>query len=166
MAKTPDNLKEAFAGESQANRKYLAFSKKAETDGLGQLARLFAAVAQAETIHALKHLDVMGGIKSSLENARGALAGETHEFEEMYPQMIADAEAEEAKSARASFHLANEAEKAHGALFKKAVEALEGGGDYPAESFHMCPVCGYVAEDHAPDKCPICGTPGSRFQEF
>lgn len=108
----------------------------------------------------------MGGIKSSLENVKGALAGETHEFEEMYPQMIAEAEEEDAKAARASFSLANEAEKAHGALFKKAVEALEGGGDYPAESFYMCPVCGYVGEDHAPEKCPICGTPGSRFQEY
>lgn len=166
MAKTQDNLKEAFAGESQANRKYLAFAKKAEAEGLGQLARLFTAVAQAETIHAHKHLDVMGGNKSSLENVKGALAGETHEFEEMYPQMIAEAEAEDAKAARASFHLANEAEKAHGGLFKKAVEALENGGDYPAESFHMCPICGYVAEDHAPDKCPICGTPGLKFQAF
>ncbi|MGE5405991.1 MAG: rubrerythrin family protein [Candidatus Saccharibacteria bacterium] len=166
MSKTQDNLKEAFAGESQANRKYLAFSRKAEKEGLAQMSRLLKAIAEAETIHALKHLDVMGGNKTTLENLKGALEGETHEFEEMYPEMIKQAEAEDNKAARATFHLANEAEKAHAELYKKAIAALEGGGDFPGESFHLCPICGYVAVDHAPDKCPICGNPGKNFEAY
>lgn len=164
--KTREHLEEAFAGESQANRKYLAFSKKAGSEGFEMVSRLFAAVAEAETIHAHKHLQVMGGVQSTLENLKGALEGETHEFTEMYPGFIADAEAEGEKTAKMSFHMANEAEKAHGGLFKKAVEAMETGKDFPAESFYLCPVCGYVEADHAPDKCPICNTPGKSFKQF
>ncbi len=164
--KTKDNLQSAFAGESQANRKYLAFSDKAAKEGFNKVSRLFKVVADAETIHAHKHLQIMGGVKSTLENLQSAVEGENYEYTEMYPQFIAEAEQEGNNAARASFHLANEAEKAHGALFKKAHQAIEGNQDLDTESFHLCPVCGYVAENHAPDKCPICGAPGSNFKEY
>ncbi|NPV92979.1 MAG: rubrerythrin family protein [Firmicutes bacterium] len=161
-----DDLMAAFAGESQANRKYLAFAKKAEKDGFAKLARLFSAVAEAETIHAHKHFEILGGIGSSADNVKAALEGETYEFTEMYPGFIADAEKEGNQAARISFHGANEAEKAHAKLYQKALEAVQGGKDFPAEGFYLCPVCGYVAEDHAPDKCPICGTAGKMFKAY
>lgn len=163
---TDDNLKEAFAGESQANRKYLAFSKKAADEKLQMVSRLYQAVAAAETIHALKHLQVMNGVSSTLDNLKEAVAGEHYEFTEMYPGFIAEADQEGNKPARFAFHFANEAEKAHYGLFEKALKAVQQSQDYPAESFYLCPVCGYVHENEAPEKCPICGTPGSRFEKY
>lgn len=163
---TYDNLKEAFAGESQANRKYLAFSKKAADEKLQMVSRLYQAVAAAETIHALKHLQVMNGVGSTLDNLKEAVAGEHYEFTEMYPGFIAEADQEGNKPARLAFHFANEAEKAHHKLYEKALSAVEQNQDYPAESFYLCPVCGYVHENEAPEKCPICGTPGSRFEKY
>lgn len=163
---TYDNLKEAFAGESQANRKYLAFSKKAADDKLEMVSRLYQAVAAAETIHALKHLQVMNGVGSTLDNLKEAVAGEHYEFTEMYPGFIAEADQEGNKPARFAFHFANEAEKAHHALYEKALKAVEQSQDYPAQGFYLCPVCGYVHENEPPEKCPICGAPGSRFEKY
>lgn len=164
--KTDDNLKAAFAGESQANRKYLAFAEKAKKEGFNKVSRLFQAVAEAETIHALKHFQISGGVKSTLENLKAAVEGEHDEYTNMYPQFIKEAEADGNNAARATFNLANEAEKVHGKLFEKAAQALENNQDINAESFHMCPVCGYVEADHAPERCPICGAPGSSFKKF
>lgn len=164
--KTNENLKAAFAGESQANRKYLAFADKARKDGFEKVARLFEAVAEAETIHAVKQYQVSGNVKSTLENLRTAADGENYEHTNMYPPFIKDAEEEEAKAARAIFHLANEAEKVHEKLFLKAAEAVEKNQDVAAESFYLCPVCGYVCENEAPEKCPICGAPGSNFKKY
>ena len=163
---TYENLKTAFAGESQANRKYLAFAKKAEQEKLAMVSRLYKAIAAAETIHALKHLEIMNGIGSTLDNLKEAAKGEHYEFTDMYPGFIAEAEQEGNKKARLAFHMANEAEKAHHALYLKALQAVEQSQDYPAEGFVLCPVCGYVHENEAPDKCPICGAPGSRFEKF
>jgi rubrerythrin len=163
---THDNLKAAFAGESQANRKYLAFSRKAADEKLEMVSRLYQAVAAAETIHALKHLQIMNGVGSTLNNLKEALAGEHYEFTEMYPAFIAAAEQEENKQARNGFYLANEAEKVHHKLYEKALLAVQQNQDYPAEGFYLCPVCGYVHENEAPEKCPICGAPGSRFEKF
>lgn len=164
--KTGDNLMAAFAGESQANRKYLAFAKKAEKEGKKQVARLFRAVAEAETIHAHKHLETAGKVGSTTENVKAALDGEVYEFSQMYPDFINTAREEGHSAAARSFELANEAEKAHAELYKKAVAALEAGEDMQAESFHLCPVCGYVAENSAPERCPICNAKGSSFQAF
>lgn len=164
--KTDDNFKAAFAGESQANRKYLAFAEKARKDGFEKVARLFEAVAEAETIHALKQFQLAGNVKTTLENLNAAAGGENYEHTSMYPQFIKDAEEENNKAARAVFHLANEAEKAHEKLFNKAAAVVEKNEDLAAESFHLCPVCGYVSEDEAPEKCPICGAPGSSFKKY
>jgi len=164
--KTDENLKAAFAGESQANRKYLAFAEKARKDGFDKVARLFEAVAEAETIHALKQFQIAGNVKTTLENLHAAAGGENYEHTSMYPQFIKEAEEEGAKAARASFHLANEAEKCHEKLFMKAAESVEKNEDITAESFYLCPVCGYVCEDEAPEKCPICGAPGSNFKKY
>lgn len=163
---TEKNLKDAFAGESQANRKYLAFAKKAESEGYARISKLFNAIAEAETIHALKHLQVLGAVKSTAENVNAAIEGETYEFKEMYPQFLNEAQAEGAKTAFVSFNFANEAEKVHGALLTEAAKALESSQDFPAESFFLCPICGYVEADHAPEKCPICSTPGKSFKQF
>ena len=159
--KSEKHLKEAFAGESQANRKYLAFAKQADKDGYPQAAKLFRAAAEAETIHAHNHLRALGGIRSTRDNLAEAIAGESHEFKEMYPQMIADAELENAAEARRSFVYANAVEKTHAALYEKMLASL----DQPEELFdyYLCPVCGHTAEREAPDSCPVCGAKGSAF---
>ncbi len=158
---TLKNLKEAFAGESQANRKYLAFAARAERDGFLQLAKLFRAAAEAETVHAHSHLRAMEGIKSTQENLIEAIAGETHEFKSMYPQMIAEAEAEGSAQALRSFRFANEVEKVHAGLYQRALETL-GEGIEPFDYF-VCPVCGHTVERGAPDVCMVCGAKGSVF---
>lgn len=151
---TEKNLAAAFAGESQANRKYLAFAKQAEADGYPQVARLFRATAEAETIHAHAHLKAMGGIKSTADNLKAAISGETYEFNEMYPPFISEAEAEKNAIAVRSFKLANEAEKVHAELYQKALDSLE---KKQLVNLYLCSVCGHIAEESLPDACPICG---------
>ena len=153
MLKTDQNLQDAFAGESQANRKYLAFARQAEDEGYAQVARLFRAAAAAETIHAHNHLKGMKGVKSTKENLVAAISGESYEFQKMYPQMITDAKAEGQDYALRSFSLANEVEKVHAALYKKALESL---GQNTVADYYVCSVCGYTAEGEAPDDCPVC----------
>lgn len=162
MSKTTKNLQDAFAGESQANRKYLAFAKKAEEEGFGQIAKLFRAAAEAETVHAHNHLREMGGIRTTKENLQEAINGESYEFQKMYPQMIKDAEAEGQKGALKSFNFANEVEKIHADLYKKAVENL---GKNPSVDYHVCQVCGNTVEGEPPDKCPICGANKKMFKK-
>ncbi|HOV89537.1 MAG TPA: rubrerythrin family protein [Syntrophorhabdaceae bacterium] len=154
MAKTEENLKAAFAGESQANRKYLAFAKKAEEEGYKQVAKLFRAAAEAETVHAHNHLRELKGIKSTKENLEEAINGESYEFQSMYPAMIKTAQEEGNKSAERSFHIANEVEKVHANLYKKALENLGKNEEF---DYYICKVCGYTAEKDAPEICPVCG---------
>ncbi len=163
---TQDNLKEAFAGESQANRKYVAFSQKADKEGFTKVSRLFQAIADAETIHALKHLQVMQGVGSTLDNLQAAIAGEHYEFTQMYPAFIAEAEKDGNQQARLSFHFANEVEKVHHSLYEKALKAVEQKQDVEAKSYFLCPVCGLIEENEAPGRCPVCGTPGNMFKEY
>lgn len=162
MSKTEKNLQYAFAGESQANRKYIAFAKKAEEEGYKQVAKLFRAAAEAETIHALNHLRELGDIKSTKENLEAAMNGEIFEFENMYPPMIEDAKADEDKGAERSFIFANEVEKIHAGLFKKALENL---GKNPEVDYYVCQVCGNTVEGEPPDKCPICGALKKSFKK-
>lgn len=159
--KSEKDLKEAFAGESQANRKYLAFAKQADKDGFPQVARLFRAAAEAETIHAHNHLRALGGIKETRENLVESIAGETHEFKSMYPQMIADAELEGATEARRSFTYANAVEKVHADLYQKALDSL--GVAVEEFDYFICPVCGHTVERDAPERCEVCGAAGSVF---
>ncbi len=163
MSKTTKNLQDAFAGESQANRKYLAFAKKAEEEGFRQIAKLFRAAAEAETVHAHNHLREMGGIRTTKENLQEAINGESYEFQKMYPQMIKDAEAEGQKGALKSFNFANEVEKIHADLYKKAVENL---GKNPSVDYHVCQVCGNTVEGEPPDKCPVCGANKKMFKKI
>lgn len=162
MSKTMENLKAAFAGESQANRKYLAFAHKADVDKMPYAARIFRAAAEAETIHAHAHLRAMKGIGSTEENLKEAIGGETYEFDEMYPAMISQAEAEGEKAAARSMTFANEAEKVHAEMFKQALAS-------PAKTppkVYVCMVCGHIAEDHVPDTCPICGSKSQVYKEI
>jgi rubrerythrin len=163
MKKTEANLKEAFAGESQANRKYLAYAKKADEEGYKQVAKLFRAAAEAETIHAMNHLKGLKGVRSTKENLEDALIGETHEFQNMYPQMIKDAQLDNEKWAEKSFTYANAVEKIHAALYKKATETLSKN---PAVDYYVCEVCGNTVEGEPPDKCPICNSPKKMFKKM
>jgi rubrerythrin len=163
MSNTERNLKEAFAGETQANRKYLAFAKKAEDEGFKHIARLFRAAAEAETVHAHNHLKELGGIKSTKENLEEAINGESYEFQKMYPQMIKDAEAEGIKGALRSFNFANEVEKIHAELYRKALENI---GENPRVDYYVCQVCGNTVEGEPPDECPICGAKKKMFKKI
>lgn len=162
MSTTDQNLSSAFAGESQANRKYLAFAKQAENEGYSQVAKLFRATAEAETIHANAHLKALGAIKSTAENLQAAISGETYEFQEMYPPFIREAEAEKNQAAVRSFKMANEAEKVHADLYKKALANLD---NKESVDLYLCIVCGHIAEGSAPDKCPICGAKAAAYKK-
>jgi rubrerythrin len=161
--KTEENLKEAFAGESQANRRYLAFAKKAEEEGFAQIAKLFRAAAEAETVHAHNHLRVLRGIRSTKENVQEAINGEAHEFKKMYPEMMEKAKAEKNDDAIQTFHFANEVEKIHAALYTKALQNL---GKNEVVDYYVCPFCGNTVEKAPPEKCPICGAPGKKFMKI
>lgn len=162
---TTDNLQAAFAGESQANRKYLAFAAKAEAEGRPQIAKLFRAVAAAETVHAHAHLRVMKGVGDTKQNLQAAIAGEGYEFEEMYPKFVQEAETEANKGALNSFRNAMAVEKTHYGLYSEALEALNAGKDLEKAAIYVCDVCGHTAVGEAPDKCPVCGAPKSKFKE-
>jgi rubrerythrin len=161
---TNENLAVAFAGESQANRKYLAYARQAEKEGFGQVAKLFRAAAEAETLHAHAHLANMGGVGTTLENLKSAVKGETYEFTEMYPPMVEQAKAEGHK-AKTMLDFANRAEKVHAGLFAQALEALQAGKDLSQMEVYLCPVCGDVEFGVPPDKCPICGAPKAKYQK-
>ncbi|MBM4149522.1 MAG: rubrerythrin family protein [Lentisphaerae bacterium] len=162
---TIDNLSDAFAGESQANRKYLAFAKKAETDGYKQVAKLFRAAAEAETIHAHAHFRVMGGVKGTAENLQAAADGEGYEFQKMYPVFVKEAEAEGNKAATVTFRNAMAVEGIHQGMYLKALEAVKAGKDLPAGLIFVCAVCGNTVNGAPPEKCPICGVGRDRFAE-
>ena len=166
MNKTDKNLMAAFAGESQANRRYLAFAKQAEAEGFPQIAKLFKAAAEAETVHALNHLRVAGEVKTTAENINAAVGGETHEFTEMYPGFIASAKEEKNKKAEWSFDVANKVEQIHAKLFQKAAESMKTKKDMPKTEVYVCNICGNTVEANAPDNCPICGAPKTAFNKI
>ncbi len=165
MASTQDNLKEAFAGESQANRKYLAYAEQASKDGFPNVAKLFRTAAEAETIHAMGHLKAMDGVQSTAENLKDAMQGETYEHEEMYPPMITQAESEGHKAKR-MFNFAAKAEAVHAKLYEQALKAVQQGKDLDVGEIYLCPVCGHIEFGQAPDACPICSTKGEKFVQL
>ena len=164
MGNTQENLQEAFAGESQANRRYLFFADRAEKEGHPQIARLFRAGAESETVHARSHLQTMGGIKSTRENLEVAIGGEHYEFTQMYPGFIEQAESEDNKRALSSFTWANKVEEIHHGLYQQALKVLDAGQQLKDESYFVCQVCGYTVAGEAPDTCPICGAPLTKFK--
>lgn len=167
MTKSEKNLQTAFAGESQANRKYLAFAKKAEQDGFPQIAKVFRAAAAAETVHAHNHLRTMGGIKTTEENIKAAIEGEHYEFTKMYPEFLEDAKEENNKAAERTFNYANEVEKVHHRLYKKALEAAESRKDLEKKNLYVCSVCGYTHEgSEPPEECPVCKAKKKAFNEI
>jgi len=159
-SKTEKNLITAFAGESQANRRYLAFGKQAEKEGYPQVAKLFRAAAEAETVHAHAHLRNLGGVKSTAENLKEAISGESYEFKKMYPAMIEDAKEEGNKAAERTFAYANEVEKVHASLYRKALDNLD---KLEEVDYYVCSVCGYTCENRSPEKCPVCGAKSTAF---
>lgn len=164
MATTNDNLKEAFAGESQANQKYRAFAKKAEKEGFVNIAKLFRTTAEAERIHAEGHLRALEGIATTAENLQGAIDGETFEFSNMYPPMV-DQAVEEGHKAKTMFKFAVDAEEVHAQIYSKALEAVKNGVDMDVTDFYLCPICGYIELGAAPEKCPVCGAKQQVFTQ-
>ncbi len=164
--KTKENLMKALAGESQANRKYLAFSKKAQQEGYKNVARIFKAIAEAETIHALKHFEIAGKVGETLENLHSAAEGEHYEFTEMYPEFIETAAEEDNQAALKTFEFANAAEKVHGGIFNDLKTQVARGEDAEEKDIFLCPVCGWVGFEPAPDNCPICGAAKKAFKQF
>lgn len=160
--KTLENLMGAFAGESQANRKYIAYSKKAEADGKKNAAKLFKAASDAETIHALKHFEVADKIKSTVENLKDAVNGENHEYQSMYPEFLKVAQEEGNQAAVRTFTYALKAEEVHARLYKEALDNLEQEEEI---FYYLCPVCGNI-EKVVPEKCFICGTSGTKFIKY
>ncbi|MFX1315490.1 MAG: rubrerythrin family protein [Promethearchaeota archaeon] len=166
MSKSEQDLKDAFAGESQANRKYLAFAEKADKEGFPQIAKLFRAAAAAETVHAHNHLRALSGIKSTAENLKEAIGGEFYEFTSMYPEFIKNAKTEGNSNAERTFKYANEVEKIHHKLYEKALETVESGKDLEKKEIYICPVCGYTHEGKPPEKCPVCGAVKKVFKRI
>jgi rubrerythrin len=166
MSKTDDNLQAAFAGESQANRKYLAFAKAAEQEGFGQVARLFRAAAEAETVHAHNHLKSMGGIGKTADNLKAAIDGETFEFKSMYPKFITQAEKDKNGKAGMSFRYANKVEGIHAGLYQKAADGVAKGQDLPQAAIWVCQTCGNTVEGEPPASCPVCGSSKDRFKRI
>jgi len=164
--KTDANLMSAFAGESQANRRYLAFAAKADKEGYKNVARIYRAIAEAETLHALKHLETAGKVATTAENLAASKEGEEHEFTVMYPEFIDTAVAEDHQAALRTFEYANAAEKAHGAIFADLLATVKGGADHPDEAVSLCPVCGWVVTGQAPERCPVCNTMARVFRSF
>lgn len=162
---TKENLETAFGGESQAYQKYSAFAKKAQKDGLTNIAKLFRTTAEAERIHAEGHLNAMDKVGSTLENLEAAIGGETYEFEDMYPPMYEQAVKDNHK-AKKMFGYALEAEKVHAELYRKALEAVREGKDLDEVNIYLCPICGYIELSTAPEKCPVCGVPASKFVQI
>jgi rubrerythrin len=165
LSESSEKLKAAFAGESQANRKYLAFAKKADAEGYPQVARLFRAAAEAETVHALNHLRIDGGIGSTAENLEEAVSGETHEFTKMYPEYLEIARKEGNGQALWSFDMANQVEEIHAGYFEAALKAMESGEKLAEVDYYVCQVCGNTVEAEAPEKCPICNAPKAQFKK-
>ena len=165
MATTQDDLREAFAGERQANRKYLAFASKAEKDGFANVARLFRTTAEAETIHATGHFQAMGGVGTSADNLQAAIDGETYEYTEMYPPMLERAESEGHKAKR-MFGYAVKAEAVHATLYKQALEAVKNGKDLDVADIYLCPICGHIEFGKPPGSCPICGAKAEKFVQL
>ncbi len=165
MPSTQENLKEAFAGESQANRKYLAYAQQADKDGLPNVAKLFRTAAEAETIHAMGHFTAMGGVRSTAENLQDAIDGETYEYTEMYPPMVEQAESDGHKAKR-MFGYAVKAEAVHAELYKQALAAVKAGKDMTATEFYLCPVCGHIEIGKPTGPCPICSTKAEKFAQL
>ncbi len=164
MSNTEENLQEAFAGESQANRRYLFFADKAEKEGHTLIARLFRATAEAETVHARNHFAVMDGVGSTRDNLMAGVIGEHYEFTRMYPIFIDKAEEEENRRAQVTFEYANEVEQIHHGLYEQALKALEAGQQLKDEPYFVCQGCGNTVAGEAPEKCPICGAPRRMFE--
>jgi rubrerythrin len=162
MKRTTDNLKEAFAGESQASQKYLAFAKKAEKEGFHNIAILFRTAAEAERIHAEGHLGALDGVGTTAQNLAAAIEGETYEYTKMYPPMLQQAEAEGHKAKR-MFEYATKAEAVHAQLYELALKAVQEGRDLPEAKVYLCPICGHIEFGAPPANCPICKAKGSSY---
>ncbi|MBW6518137.1 MAG: rubrerythrin family protein [ANME-2 cluster archaeon] len=161
---TENNLKAAFAGESQANRKYTAFARRADQKGYHQVAKLFRAAAEAETVHALNHLEALEAVGNTEENLKAAIEGEIEEFRNMYPAFIKEAKGELLQdSAVLSFEIANKVEEIHAGLFQKALKDL---GSNKEVDYYVCQICGNTVEKHPPDRCPICNAPKEMFNKI
>ncbi|HML48503.1 MAG TPA: rubrerythrin family protein [Clostridia bacterium] len=179
-AMTSDFLHSAYGGESMAHMRYLHWGDMADKEGFPNIAKLFRAIAHAESVHAGNHFrEIAGstadatvtagavfGVGKTAENLQGAINGELHEVNQMYPVYLNAAEFQKEPGAKRSFHFALEAEKIHAELFQKAQDAAKAGKDVELKNVYICPVCGHTVLDAAPDKCPVCGAKKEMYVEF
>ncbi|ERK28549.1 rubrerythrin family protein [Clostridium intestinale] len=179
-AMTADFLRSAYGGESMAHMRYIIWGDAAEKDGYPNIARLFKAVAYAEWAHAKNHFNVLKnqvgdntvaagavfGETNIVDNLQGAIDGELHEIEQMYPVYLETAKFQDEKDAQRSFHYALEAEKIHADLFQKAQDKAKQGKDIEADTIYICPVCGFTEIGDNVEKCPVCGVSKDRFKAF
>ena len=163
MNKTDENLRNAFAGESQANRRYLFYAKKADEEGYSQIAKLFRAAAEAETVHAFNHIRVMGETESTADNLNAAIKGENFEHKQMYPEYVSVSKEDRNQQATWSFNVANKVEEIHASLFAKVAAALKKGEEPAKTDYFVCAVCGNTVEKEPPETCSICGAPIAKF---
>jgi rubrerythrin len=164
--KTDNNLQEAFGGESKANRRYMFFAEKAEKEGYPGVARLFRAVAEAETVHARNHLNALDAIGGTKENLMAASIGEHQEFTGMYPVFVEVAKEEQNDRAAHTFRLAEVVEKIHHGLFEAALAEVKKGKKPAEATYYVCQVCGNTVAGSAPDKCPVCGASAKAFKKM
>ncbi|MEM2145858.1 MAG: rubrerythrin family protein [Candidatus Jordarchaeaceae archaeon] len=162
---TEENLKSAFAGESQAYMRYLIFSEKAEEEGFKNVGKIFRAIAYAEQVHATNHYNVLGMIRNTVENLQEAINGETFEVNEMYPAYNVIAKLQDERGAQRTTEWALQAEKIHAAIYQKARQAVESGRDVQIDSIYVCSICGYTSEEEI-ERCPICGAPKEKIKKF
>ena len=179
-AMTSDFLHSAYGGESMAHMRYLIWGDTAEKEGFPNVARLFRAIAFAEQVHASNHFrEIDGGTADATvtagavfgtgktaENLQGAINGELHEVEQMYPVYLNAAEFQKETGAQRSFHFALEAEKQHAKLFGEALEAVRAGRDLQLDAVYICPVCGHTVLNEPPEKCPVCGAKKEMYRRF
>lgn len=160
--KTEKNLAYAFAAESKASARNATFARKAEMESYSQIARLFRAVSDAESVHARRYLLLMRGkIGSTEENLETAFQNEIKANVEEYPKLIKDAADEGNRSVLKAFSQARDVESLHAELYKKALNDMVSDRE---TDYFVCQVCGYISEDQPPQKCPICGAVKDKFK--
>lgn len=167
MSKTEQNLKEAFAGESQARNKYDYFAKIARKEGYHYIARIFEETALNEMQHAKDELKLLNGIGSTKENLKEAISGENHEHSEMYPKMKKEAEEEGNEEAAKLFQEISEVEQHHEERYKKLLEMIEKGTIFKRSKpiNWKCSKCGYIHKGtEPPEECPSCKHPPEYYE--
>ena len=167
MGKTEDNLKAAFAGESQARNKYTFFAQAARKEGYHYIAKIFEETADNEMRHAKDHFKLLGGLGDTAANLQAAHDGEDYEVVDMYPTFAKEAEAEGEKEAAVLFAQIAKVEAHHRDRYKRLLDMVKNDTVWKREEkiAWKCGVCGYIYEGtEPPAKCPCCKHPREYYE--